>query len=69
MKICVVDVNTLLSDIIETCDSLIMITVRKHLAEKLRHVFMMLNRIEGVLEFDTLPKQGGHCEAIYKRNP
>ncbi|CAI9280758.1 unnamed protein product [Lactuca saligna] len=46
MKICVEDMNALLSDIIEIRDSLIMITVRKHLAEKLRHVFVMLNRTE-----------------------
>ncbi|CAI9280164.1 unnamed protein product [Lactuca saligna] len=58
MKSCNADVNALLSDIIETCDYLITITVKKHLAEKLRPVFAMLNRIEGILKSDTLLKQG-----------
>ncbi|CAI9273297.1 unnamed protein product [Lactuca saligna] len=39
-----------------------MITVRKHLVDKLRHVFAMLNRLEGVSEPDTLLKQGEDTE-------
>ncbi|CAI9280416.1 unnamed protein product [Lactuca saligna] len=58
MKSCIADVNSLLSDIIKTRDSLITITIKKHLAEKLRHVFAKLNRLEGVSESSSLPKQG-----------
>ncbi|CAI9269824.1 unnamed protein product [Lactuca saligna] len=56
MKSCIADVNALLSYIIETHDSLVTITVKKHLAEKLRLVFTMLNRLEGVSESGTFPK-------------
>ncbi|CAI9263191.1 unnamed protein product [Lactuca saligna] len=59
MKSCVADVNALLSDIIETRDFMITITVKKHLAEKLRPVFAMLNRLEGISRSSSLLKQGG----------
>nr|KAJ0216474.1 hypothetical protein LSAT_V11C300130030 [Lactuca sativa] len=45
---CISDVNRLLS-----------ITVRKHLLEKLRPVFAMFHRSEGVLTPMSFPKQGG----------
>ncbi|CAI9265410.1 unnamed protein product [Lactuca saligna] len=56
---CISDVNGLLSDIIETHDPMISITVRKHLLEKLRPVFAMLHRLEGVSTRMSFPKQGG----------
>nr|KAJ0199186.1 hypothetical protein LSAT_V11C600300210 [Lactuca sativa] len=56
MKSCVADVNELILDIIETRDSMITITVKKHLSEKLRSVFAMLNRLEGVSESNSIPK-------------
>ena len=59
MKSCVDDVNALLTDITETRDFLITIIVMKHLPEKLRPVFAMLNKIKGISESDTLSKQGG----------
>ncbi|CAI9263909.1 unnamed protein product [Lactuca saligna] len=59
MKSCITGVNSLLLNIIETIDSLITITVRKHLAEKHRSVFIMLNRLEGVSKSVAPPKQGG----------
>ncbi|CAI9287717.1 unnamed protein product [Lactuca saligna] len=59
MKSYIGDMNSILSNIIETRDYLITITVRKHLAAKIRHVFSMLNMLEGVLKSDILPKQGG----------
>ncbi|CAI9270546.1 unnamed protein product [Lactuca saligna] len=48
MKSCISNVAGLLSDIIETRDPRISITFRKHLAEKLDLVFVMLHRLEGV---------------------
>ncbi|XP_052620855.1 uncharacterized protein LOC128126781 [Lactuca sativa] len=59
VKSCVADVNTLLSDIIETRDSMITTTVKKHLAKKLRLVFAMLNQLEGVSESSSILKQRG----------
>ncbi|CAI9296854.1 unnamed protein product [Lactuca saligna] len=56
MKSCITDITV--SDIIETRDSMITISIRKHLAEKLRRVFTMLHRLEGVLESSSIPKQG-----------
>lgn len=56
MKSCITDVNVLLSDITETRDSLTTITFRKHLAEKHRPIFVILNGLEGVLEFFVTPK-------------
>lgn len=58
MKSSVEDVNFLLLDIIETHDSMITITVKEHLAEKLRSDIAMLNRLEGVLELSSIPKKG-----------
>ncbi|CAI9303754.1 unnamed protein product [Lactuca saligna] len=46
MKSCIIDFYGLLSDIIETHDSMITITVKKLLSEKLKPVFTMLNRLE-----------------------
>lgn len=59
LKSCVSEVNQYLRSIIETCDSLLTVSVRQHLADKLKLFFAMLNIIEGVSEHDALPKQGG----------
>lgn len=59
MKICITDITSLLSDIIDARDLMITISIRKHLAEKLRHVFVMPRHLEGVLESFNIPKQGG----------
>ncbi|CAI9274486.1 unnamed protein product [Lactuca saligna] len=66
MKSCIEDVNVLLSDINETRDSVIIITVKKHLLEKLRPVFAMVNRLEGVLESCFIPKTDGEEVKQYK---
>ncbi|CAI9288598.1 unnamed protein product [Lactuca saligna] len=58
MKICSTDVTGLLSDIIETRGSMITITIRKHLVEKLRLVFVMLHHLEGVPKSSSILKQG-----------
>ncbi|CAI9280389.1 unnamed protein product [Lactuca saligna] len=56
IRSCISDVTSLLSDIIKTRALMITITVRKHLAEKLRHVFDMLHRLEGVSPQNSNPK-------------
>ncbi|CAI9284419.1 unnamed protein product [Lactuca saligna] len=48
MRSCISDVTCMLSDIIETRDSMITITMHKHLQENLRPIFSMLHRLEGV---------------------
>ncbi|CAI9291502.1 unnamed protein product [Lactuca saligna] len=58
VQTCITDVTSFLSDIIETRDSMISITVRKHLAEKLSHVFAMLYRLQGVSPQSSKQKQG-----------
>ncbi|CAH1423775.1 unnamed protein product [Lactuca virosa] len=58
MRSCITYVTGMLSDIIETRDSMITITMHKHLAEKLRPVFTMLHRLEGVSDKSFHPKQG-----------
>lgn len=57
MKSCIIDITGLLSNIIETRDSIITITVQKHLAKKLRPMFAMLHRLEGVPKFSGIRKQ------------
>ncbi|CAI9281359.1 unnamed protein product [Lactuca saligna] len=59
MKSCVYDVTALLSDLIEAMYQMISLNVRKHLGEKLRHVFAILHRLEGYSESSSIPKQGG----------
>ncbi|CAI9269315.1 unnamed protein product [Lactuca saligna] len=56
MRSCITNVIGLLSDIIETRDPMITIIARKHLAEKLRPVFAMLHRLEGVSDQGIIPK-------------
>ncbi|CAI9304032.1 unnamed protein product [Lactuca saligna] len=56
------DIDGMLLDIIETWDSMITITVRKHLTEKLRHVFVMLHRLEGKEELFTEEPIISHSE-------
>lgn len=58
LKSCVLEVNEYLHHILDTRDSLLTVVVRQHLADKLKPIFAMLNRIEGVSECDVLPKQG-----------
>lgn len=59
MKSCISDVNGLLSDNIKTRDPMITITILKHLVEKLRPMFAMLHRLEGIPEPSVIPKQRG----------
>ena len=68
-KVKVLTVKTkVLTNIIETRDSLITITVKKHLAEKRRPLFAMLKRIEGVSDSRSLLKQGGETVKQVRKN-
>ena len=58
-KSCISDITSFLSDVIETRDTMITISIRKHLNEKLRPVFAMLHKLQGVLDQTFVPKQGG----------
>ncbi|CAI9261279.1 unnamed protein product [Lactuca saligna] len=69
IKSCIAYVNALLSHIIETRDSMIMMTIKKHLAEKLHPVFATLNRLEGVSDLSSIPKQGETLKKSKKEIP
>ncbi|CAH1453517.1 unnamed protein product [Lactuca virosa] len=59
MRSCITDVIGMLSDITETRDSMITISMCKHVAEKLSPVFAMLHKLEGVSDQSFNQKQGG----------
>ena len=67
MKSYIANVTGRISEIIKTHDSMITITVKKHLAEKLRSVFSMLHRPEGVPESSSILKQGGESVSQSKK--
>ncbi|CAI9288824.1 unnamed protein product [Lactuca saligna] len=70
VKSWVADVNTLLCDIIETRNSMITTTVKKHLAKHLHLVIAMLNWLEGVSESSSILKQNGeNLKQSKKDNP
>ncbi|CAI9294289.1 unnamed protein product [Lactuca saligna] len=66
MKSYITDVPSMHSDIIETRDSTV--TIRKHLAEKLRHVFAMLHRLEAklIVKGESEPKGK---EKLFSKEP
>lgn len=45
-------------------DSLLTVSIHQHLADKLKPVFSILNRIKGVSESGSLPKQGGDVNKL-----
>lgn len=51
IKSCVADINADLHSLIVTRDSLLTVSVYQHLAEKLKPIFSMMDRIVGVLEY------------------
>nr|KAJ0211284.1 hypothetical protein LSAT_V11C400208210 [Lactuca sativa] len=51
---CIYDINRLVSDIIETRDPMISITVEKHLLEKLRPVFAIFSPFGGCFHADVV---------------
>ncbi|CAI9285120.1 unnamed protein product [Lactuca saligna] len=66
---CVADVNLFLQNLVETCDSLLTVSVCQHIAEKIKPIFSILNRIEGVLECGALPKQRGESKKPFDEEP
>lgn len=58
MKTYVGDINSLFSNLLEAHNSLLIISVRRYFADKLRPVFALLNRLEGVSKAFVPPKQG-----------
>lgn len=65
MKTCVDDISALLTNLLEPHDSVLTISFRWHLAEKLCPTLEILHRLEGVSEADVPPKQG---EKLLKKN-
>ncbi|CAH1431384.1 unnamed protein product [Lactuca virosa] len=61
IKSCVGDVHSLFSNLLEAHDSVLTLTVPRHLAEKLRPALEILSRIEGVPGTVVPPKQGGEA--------
>lgn len=59
MRSYVSDVHDLLSNILDVHDSVLTITIRRHLAEKLRLGLDLLSRVVGVPESVATPQQGG----------
>lgn len=55
------NINQYLYSLIETRDSMLMVSVCQHLSEKLKPMFAMLNQLQGVLESSGIPKQGGEA--------
>ncbi|KAL7607787.1 hypothetical protein Lser_V15G13428 [Lactuca serriola] len=56
---CVSDVHDALSNILEAHDPILNYSVRRDIAEKLAPTLSLLSKIEGLLEFMSIPKQGG----------
>lgn len=56
---CISDINQYLQSLVETHHSMLPISVRQQLSEKLMPVFTLLNRLEGVSGSSSLLKQGG----------
>nr|KAJ0195502.1 hypothetical protein LSAT_V11C700372310 [Lactuca sativa] len=53
------DVHSILLHLLDAHDSILTVSIRRHLAEKLRPALDIFSRIEGVPETSVLPKQGG----------
>lgn len=56
IRSCVSEINHYLQCLMETQHSMLIVSIRQHLSEKLTPEFGMLNRIEGVSEGDALLK-------------
>nr|KAJ0205591.1 hypothetical protein LSAT_V11C500243500 [Lactuca sativa] len=57
------DFHSILLHLLEAHDPIITITIRRHLADKLRPALDILSRIKGVPVTGVQPKQGGEKEA------
>ncbi|KAL7614214.1 hypothetical protein Lser_V15G07192 [Lactuca serriola] len=56
---CVSDVHAAISNILEAHDPILNYSVRRTLVEKLAPALSLLRKIEGLLDFVSIPKQGG----------
>ncbi|KAL7597529.1 hypothetical protein Lser_V15G21757 [Lactuca serriola] len=66
---CVSDVHSAISNILEAHDPILNYSVRCDLAEKLAPALSLLSKIEGLLEFVSIPKQGGEKETMSQPPP
>ncbi|KAL7594507.1 hypothetical protein Lser_V15G29088 [Lactuca serriola] len=66
---CVSDVHAAISNILEAHDSILNYSVRRDLAEKLAPALSLLSKIEGLLDFVSIPKQGGEKENVSQPPP
>ncbi|CAI9299172.1 unnamed protein product [Lactuca saligna] len=64
VKSVVIDVNKFLHNLIKTHDSMLTVSVRQHLVNKLQPIFYMLDLIDGVSKFGTLSKQCGEAKKV-----
>nr|KAJ0186128.1 hypothetical protein LSAT_V11C900506530 [Lactuca sativa] len=62
------DVHSILLHLIEGHDPLVTITIRRHLADKLRPALDVLSRIEGVPVTGVQPQQGGEKDLKQETN-
>ncbi|KAL7609410.1 hypothetical protein Lser_V15G12206 [Lactuca serriola] len=66
---CVSDVHAAISNILEAHDPIHNYSVRRDLAEKLAPALSLLSKIEGLLAFVSIPKQGGENENVFQPPP
>ncbi|KAL7605852.1 hypothetical protein Lser_V15G18825 [Lactuca serriola] len=69
VKSCVSNVHSAISNILEAHDPILNDTVRRDLAEKLAPALALLSKIEGLLDFVSIPKQGGEKETMSQPPP
>ncbi|KAL7609583.1 hypothetical protein Lser_V15G13547 [Lactuca serriola] len=69
IKSCVSDAHSAISNILEAHDPILNYTVRRDLAEKLAPALALLSNIEGLLDFVSIPKQGGEKETMSQPPP
>ncbi|KAL7585290.1 hypothetical protein Lser_V15G44552 [Lactuca serriola] len=66
---CVSDVHSAISNILEAHDPILNYSVRRTLAEKLTPALSLLSKIEGLLDFVSIPKQGGEKQNVSQPPP
>ncbi|KAL7601907.1 hypothetical protein Lser_V15G26951 [Lactuca serriola] len=69
IKSCVSDVHSSISNILEAHDPILNYTMRRDLAEKLSPTLALLSKLEGLLDFVSIPKQGGEKESMSQPPP
>ncbi|KAL7587460.1 hypothetical protein Lser_V15G39921 [Lactuca serriola] len=69
VKSCVSDVHSAISNILDAHDPILNYSVRRTLAEKLALALSLLSKLEGLLDFVSIPKQGGEKEQVSQPPP